>query len=282
MRMGSTMIIVAALAYGVGHATLAHATVVGGRVVRADGGAPLPNVLVRLVAGNGLAQQTTSNAQGTFKLNVPPGNYRLQATRPDLQPYSSGPAVVVVGQQLLPLAPLRLHRLPAAPVTVLLLRHADRSSDDSLTSVGQKRAEELARMTADPEFSDLYATRTQRSCETVWPLAQRLGLSVQYYDYVESGDEAANVTPIVQRLRALPPGRTGLVVAHSPTVQAIATRLGGAPSSCTVGNNFDDLCVLVLPQTGPTRVIHLHYAAGASAPAQPDPPPPECRQLHVP
>ena len=270
-------IVLVAAVFGTGHAELAQATVVGGHVVRADGGAPLPGVLIRLSLNGGPTRLATSNGQGLFKFDVPPGTYHLQAQRTDLQPYSSQPAVVVVGgPQPLTLAPLRLHRLAAAPVTVLLLRHADRQgSDDSLTAAGQKRAEELARISANPGLTDLYATRTQRSCETVWPLAQRLGLPVHYYDYGPVGAVAA----LVKQLRALPPGRTGLVVAHSDTVQSIATGLGGAPDSCMVGNDFDHLCVLTLPQPGATRVVHLHYATGGPPSVQPDPPPPECQQF---
>src|SRR6266852_161033 len=71
--------------------------------------------------------------------------------------------------------------------TVILIRHAEKNvepnnSDPDLSSAGQTRAQELARMFGDAGINTIYATQYKRTQQTLKPLADRLGLQASVVD----------------------------------------------------------------------------------------------------
>lgn len=114
---------------------------------------------------------------------------------------------------------------PVQPVTVLLVRHAEKDpqgdpKDPGLSDVGRKRAEALADLCAASGVTHLFASEFRRTRETLAPLAGRLGLEVRV---VPAGQPAE----LVRAIEALPAGSVVLVAGHSNTVPDLAARLGG-------------------------------------------------------
>jgi broad specificity phosphatase PhoE len=139
--------------------------------------------------------------------------------------------------------------------TVILIRHAERGSgpDPALTTAGQARADLLAQMLQDAKLSAVFVTDTQRSRQTGTPAAQGASLQPTLYD-------ATNATALAATIRAGHAGRTVLIVAHSNTVDDIATALGAAGVTELTDTQFDRMFVIMRTWCG-TRLLRLRYGA---------------------
>src|SRR5262245_47640022 len=77
-------------------------------------------------------------------------------------------------------APAHALPVPALPVTVLCVRHAEKDAaggaDPGLSESGRKRARALADALRSAHVSRLYASTLRRTRETLEPLARQLGL----------------------------------------------------------------------------------------------------------
>lgn len=115
-----------------------------------------------------------------------------------------------------------------AGVSIFLVRHAEKASDDprdsNLSELGRRRAAELDRMLSDAGVTHLYSTDYRRTRQTLAPLAQRTQLEVRAYDPRQPAG-------LVEELRRLPAGSVALVAGHSNTVPALYAELSGAPAS---------------------------------------------------
>lgn len=116
-----------------------------------------------------------------------------------------------------------------APLTVVLVRHAEKADDGSndpqLSEAGTRRATALARNGMLRDARAVYASDTRRAQATAQPTADAHGLLVTTYDARDSAEAFA------ARLRTLHvSGGTVLVVGHSNTVPALAAAL----CTCTV------------------------------------------------
>jgi phosphohistidine phosphatase SixA len=115
-------------------------------------------------------------------------------------------------------------RATAAGPTFLLVRHAEKSTDDprdpSLTPAGEARAQRLAAELRDAPLVAVYSTDTRRTRATATPAAQMHGLTVAPYD-------ARTADAFASELRARHRGGLVLVVGHSNTVPALAAALCG-------------------------------------------------------
>jgi len=115
----------------------------------------------------------------------------------------------------------------AGSVTVVLVRHAEKADDGTrdpgLSSQGQARAAELARVLSDLRITHLFASEYQRTQLTLAPLAEKTGLAVQERS-------ARAPAELVEELRALPDAAVVVVAGHSNTVPDLVQRLGGAPT----------------------------------------------------
>lgn len=134
----------------------------------------------------------------------------------------------------------------AAPVLVLMVRHAEKADDGTqdppLTEPGRERAACLAALLTGFAPTHLYATTYQRTRATLEPLAAATGVSPTFID---AKDDAA----WQRELRALPPGSRAVVVGHSNTLPAWVAALGGRVTGLDAQGN--------LPHEEYDRLIHV-------------------------
>ena len=159
---------------------------------------------------------------------------------------------------------------PARAVTVVLVRHAEKSRDHprdpSLTEAGRRRAEALADLLDSVEVTHLFATQYRRTRDTLAPLAERAELSITIIP-------ASYQDILVMTLLDLPPGSTAVVAGHSNTIPGIARALGGAMSGTRPGRSgeeidkseYDRLVIVIRPPRGipdvwlPVKTLELRY-----------------------
>ena len=130
----------------------------------------------------------------------------------------------------------------AAPITVFVVRHAEKgpeNPDPSLTPAGQERAAELARVLGDARITAVYASEFKRTQETVTPLARAAGLAVTVVP-------AAKPDSLVTLIRALPPGSRVVVASHSNLVHVIVQRLTAVAVPPLTEADYDRLAVAVV------------------------------------
>lgn len=124
---------------------------------------------------------------------------------------------------------------PQPPATILIIRHAEKldNGDTDLSSTGAQRAELLpqAFSGARPElptpqviFAAAESAHSNRSVQTVTPLAQALHLSVD--DRFNNGDYAALAKELLSGEYA---GKVILIAWHRGKIPELATALGATP-----------------------------------------------------
>jgi phosphohistidine phosphatase SixA len=157
---------------------------------------------------------------------------------------------------------------PAKPVTVILLRHAEKEvtaaddRDPALSEVGVERAEALSLLFVKAGVTHLFSSQFRRTKSTLEPLAGALGLDVEVID-------ARNARRQIAILRALPPGSVAVVAGHSNTVPAFVAALGGElrdladtpHGKCLGEDEYDRVFLVTLPvgEFAATQVIELRY-----------------------
>jgi phosphohistidine phosphatase SixA len=113
---------------------------------------------------------------------------------------------------------------PAAPVLVLMVRHAEKADDGTpdppLTERGRERAACLAALLQGFSPTHLFTTPYRRNRDTLEPLAAATGLRPTVLD---PKDDAA----WQRALRELPPGSRAVVVGHSNSLPDLVAALGG-------------------------------------------------------
>ena len=156
---------------------------------------------------------------------------------------------------VLPLPPTgAVAQTPAAPVTVFVVRHAEKgpeTPDPSLTATGRTRAETLARVLGDARVAAAFASEFKRTQETVAPLAAAAGLATQVVP-------AVAMDSLVRRIWALPPGSRAVVASHSNLVHLIVEKLSGVKLTPLTEADYDRLVVVTL-QDGRGEVVVLRY-----------------------
>lgn len=137
-----------------------------------------------------------------------------------------------------------------ADTVVFAVRHAEKATDGSkdpaLTPEGAARAASLAKILRDANVTVVYSTATTRTRSTAKPL----GLAVT--EYSSSAD-------LAKKILAEDRGRNVLVVGHSNTVPDLVKALGIASAPEIGDNDFDNLFIVVIPDSGAARLIRLHY-----------------------
>lgn len=134
--------------------------------------------------------------------------------------------------------------------TVYLLRHAEKTDDGTedppLSAAGQERAESLVKVLRSAGVTHLHSTDYQRTRQTLAPLAQATGLTVEFYD-------PRAPAALVARLRKTP--GVHVVVGHSNTIPELVRLLGGDPRSAIDESEYDRLYV-VRPADGWSALLH--------------------------
>lgn len=152
---------------------------------------------------------------------------------------------------------------PSASTVVLLVRHAEKASneeDPPLTPAGQQRAEALIQVARNAGVSAIYTTKLRRTRETAQPLADRLGVPITVREVIPGGGQAQaaeQARDILTQHR----GEVVLVVGHSNTLPLVAEALAGVPIQPIPDSEYDRLMVVVVPPSGPARLIQSRYGA---------------------
>ncbi len=103
----------------------------------------------------------------------------------------------------------------------------------------------------------IYATQTQRSQQTVQPLANQLQLPVTTYAYA---DCAGLKNTILSNHR----GEVVVVAGHTDTIGPLASAFGADPGKCQLnGDEFDNLWVITLFGSGKATCVNLQYGAAS-------------------
>jgi broad specificity phosphatase PhoE len=146
---------------------------------------------------------------------------------------------------------------PAIPAaTIILVRHAERSStmsaDSLLSPAGEERARQLSQILKDSKIGRIYVTEVRRTRQTAEPIAALLHLKPVV---VAQKDTDA----LVRELRRLGDDETVLVVGHADTVPLIIDRLGGGSVPPLADTEYDRLTVLSIGARGEAHVLTLRY-----------------------
>lgn len=150
--------------------------------------------------------------------------------------------------------------------TIILVRHAEKNiepsnSDPDLSSAGQARAQELARMFGDAGIKAIYATQYKRTQQTVKPLADKLGLALTAVD-------AKNTAELVRQIRAQHNGDVVFVAGHNNTVPEIIGALGGPQLPIIPETEFDNLYIVTIYRVGKAKVLKMKYGSPMPASGQ--------------
>ncbi len=134
-------------------------------------------------------------------------------------------------------------------ITVVIVRHAERTSGDALTVEGEKRAETLARLFRNTGLSAIFSTKTNRTIETVNNTSERLGIPIQFY---------SSTSAVTGLIKSGYTGNTVLVVGHSDTVPQIIEALG-VSSAPQIMNEYNNLFIVTIRKDGKAALTHLKY-----------------------
>ncbi|MEM7082646.1 MAG: phosphoglycerate mutase family protein [Pseudomonadota bacterium] len=154
---------------------------------------------------------------------------------------------------------------PATSVTVYVVRHAEKATDDrrdpTLSTQGKRRAEALASeiLATSPNTASviLWSSDYRRTRQTLAPLAEALGVSINVYDAQDS-------RALVRAIMAQPDG-VHVVAGHSNTVPEIVDGLSAwpaAPATLSADLPYDRYDRLFVVRRGsgyPVRVEERRY-----------------------
>lgn len=141
------------------------------------------------------------------------------------------------------------------PLTVFLVRHAEKESGDNpaLTAEGQQRALQLADLLEAVELDAVFSTKYRRTELTADPVAVSKGLPVMDYD-------PRDLPAFAKKLQKEFQGKTVLVVGHSNTTPTLAGLLDGTQSyPAFEESEYGNIMVVTLPAVGKHKTMCLKY-----------------------
>lgn len=143
------------------------------------------------------------------------------------------------------------------PKTIVLVRHAEKASDDprdpNLTEAGVARAQELARVLGDAGVTHLFSSEYKRTRQTLEPLSLVSGAAVQV---VPARDPGALVSALAQ----LPRHSVAVVAGHSNTVPGLVRNLAGVEPFTLSDEDYDHMYVVTrTADDGPATLLKLHF-----------------------
>ncbi|MBK0404893.1 histidine phosphatase family protein [Adhaeribacter sp. BT258] len=140
---------------------------------------------------------------------------------------------------------------------VYLVRHAEKSSnhpdDPDLSAAGQARAEALKNLLRDKGISAIYSTNYKRTRQTAQPLAEVLGLKIQFYEAHAYGTITGKI---------LQENRHGsvLVIGHSNSVlELVEAFKAPRPVAQLTDSDYNYLFKVTIPEEGEAQATAEHY-----------------------
>lgn len=163
-----------------------------------------------------------------------------------------------------------------ATTTMIFVRHAeaavDPADDPGLSPAGQRRVAELTRQLVDADvvggIDAVYASRYRRAIETAEPVARRLGLDVQVYEFDPIDNE-----DVLDRMLEAHKGEIILVVGHSNTLPQLIADLGASKNVPEIAHGeHDNLYIVSIPWFGKTKTIRVRFGEPYRRLSNPDAP----------
>ncbi|HEY3747139.1 MAG TPA: phosphoglycerate mutase family protein [Gemmatimonadaceae bacterium] len=180
-------------------------------------------------------------------------------------------AVVLLAQACATPQAARIAPIGVAGTTIVVVRHAEKSTDDprdpSLSAVGQQRARDLSAVLKDAGVTDVYVTQYKRTRQTAEPLAQASGISIVERP-IDATNSATYAQDLAHEILTRSAGKSVLVVGHSNTVPDIVKALSGAAVPPITDAEYDHIFVVTIPAAGSPRVMQLRF--GRPAPPSAD------------
>ncbi|HEU4766274.1 MAG TPA: phosphoglycerate mutase family protein [Pyrinomonadaceae bacterium] len=141
--------------------------------------------------------------------------------------------------------------------TVILVRHAEKkiepnNEDPDLAPEGVERAQEIARVFGDAGVNAIYATQYKRTQQTVKPLADRTGVSVNLLNSKQTEE-------LVNQIQTTHRGQTVFVAGHNTSVPAIVSVLSGETFPPIPETEYDNLFIVTIYRFGKAKVTKLKY-----------------------
>ena len=162
------------------------------------------------------------------------------------------------------LSAVSLIAAPNPVTTVILVRHAEKASQDDaspLTPAGTERAKELARVLTAVKLDAIYTTQFRRVQDTAAPVATALGITPLVRNAGTAFPKYA--ADLAKEILANHRGHTVLVVGHSNTTVDLMKALGATGVVKIEESEFDNLFVLTEVDGAAPKVIALRYGAVA-------------------
>ena len=158
-------------------------------------------------------------------------------------------------------------RLEAQGTTVILVRHAEKSSDlqdPGLTTAGVARTRALADALQHFRLDGVIVTQYRRTQATAAVVAAARGL-VPIVVPADAG-LVVHADSVAAAIRRFPPHSAVLVVGHSNTLGRIIAALGGPATGSLCDAEYATMFVLTMSEDGaPARLLRASFGA-------PDPP----------
>ena len=126
---------------------------------------------------------------------------------------------------------------------IYLVRHAEKAkskeADPTLTKVGIRRANNIAKMLKDEKITQIYSTSYKRTMGTAKPLAELLKLNIEQYD-------PRNLKEFAKKILSL--SDHSLIVGHSNTTPEMVKLLGGDAGQKMTESDYDRVYKLMFKQ----------------------------------
>ena len=160
----------------------------------------------------------------------------------------------------------RVAPVPATATTIVVVRHAEKSTDDpsdpTLSASGQQRARDLSAVLQSSGVTDIYVTQYKRTRQTAEPLARQNGISIIERP-VNNANSATYAQSLAHEILTRSAGKGVLVVGHSNTVPSIVAALSGTTVPHITDAEYDHLFVVVIPASGSPRLMQLRFGQPA-------------------
>jgi len=171
-------------------------------------------------------------------------------------------ALVVCAQGCTVAPSARVAPVTGSTTTIVLVRHAEKSTDDlrdpSLSEAGQERARALSSVLKDAGVTEIYTTQYKRTGQTAQPLAQQFGISFTERP-INTANSATYAHDLAQEILIRGAGKGVLVVGHSNTIPDIVKALSGIAVPAITDAEYDHIYVVVIPAGGAARLMQLRY-----------------------
>ena len=163
-----------------------------------------------------------------------------------------------------------IHSPQGTTTTFILIRHAERAKelgDSYLTQAGRQRAEALVLKIGQMDITAIYSPDRGRNRETVQPLANHLGLTLNLIPEKRLTNTSKFADEFVREVISKHAGGMVVWVGNKSPVgiwggnlEEIYLRLGGTGDA---PGKYDDLFIIKVPDTGPIRIDKTTYGKPA-------------------